>query len=105
MRAAAVASFAETRQASQSLAPCSPLLFVCSEACLCCWSRYFDEDMSGAMDATEFRQLYDNLLGQGYALGEFDATLAAVDKTREGAVSFNEYMAWMLGMGCLNWAQ
>ena len=53
----------------------------------------------------EFRQLYDNLLSQGYSLGDFDATLAAVDKTGDGTVAFNEFMAWMIGMGCLEWAQ
>ena len=67
--------------------------------------RYFDADYSGELGVEEFRQLYDNLLSQGYSLGDFDATLAAVDKTGDGTVAFNEFMAWMIGMGCLEWAQ
>ena len=65
--------------------------------------KYFDEDFSGALHVDEFRQLYDNLLSQGYTLGDFESTLAQVDKTGDGTVSFNEFMAWMIGMGCLNW--
>ncbi len=67
--------------------------------------QYFDEDYSGELSAEEFRQLHENLLGQGYALADVDATLAVVDKTGDGSIAFNEYMAWMIGMGCLDWAQ
>ena len=65
--------------------------------------RFFDEDFSGELDAVEFQQLYDNLLTQGYNLPAFDETMAIVDKTGDGLIGFNEFMSWMIGMGCLEW--
>ena len=57
--------------------------------------RFFDADLSGEIDSTEFAQLYENLKGHGYPLGTVEEATAAMDADGDGHVNLTEYCGWL----------
>lgn len=62
----------------------------------------FDTDYSGELEPAEHRLLYDALLEQGYRLEGFEAVQAAVDKSGDGTINFNEWLSFMIAQGVLD---
>ncbi|TPX56243.1 hypothetical protein SpCBS45565_g08440 [Spizellomyces sp. 'palustris'] len=57
----------------------------------------FDKDQSGCIDVREFRLLYADLVRRGMTKKTLAGTLEELDNNRDGKVSFNEYVDWVLG--------
>eukprot|EP00753_Platysulcus_tardus_P006733 PLAT14509.1.p2 GENE.PLAT14509.1~~PLAT14509.1.p2 ORF type:complete len:268 (-),score=98.53 PLAT14509.1:28-714(-) len=63
--------------------------------------KFFDADSSGELDASEFGKLHENLLSYGFVLPSMSASVAELDKDSSGTINFNEYVAWLIGLGAL----
>ncbi|KAI9202551.1 uncharacterized protein BJ171DRAFT_600816 [Polychytrium aggregatum] len=56
----------------------------------------FDKDNSGSIDAREFKELYNDLAKHNLTTKSVTATLREIDSSKDGKISFNEYIAWLL---------
>ncbi|KAJ3016498.1 hypothetical protein HKX48_004004, partial [Thoreauomyces humboldtii] len=56
----------------------------------------FDKDHSGCIDVREFRMLYADLVKRRLTTKTLAGLLEELDNNRDGKVSFNEYVAWVL---------
>ncbi|KAI9202552.1 uncharacterized protein BJ171DRAFT_513400 [Polychytrium aggregatum] len=56
----------------------------------------FDKDDSGCIDIREFRGLYNDLVKKNMAPSSLTATLQQIDTNKDGKVSFNEYVYWLV---------
>ena len=60
-----------------------------------------DADNSGELDKEEFTKLHADLVAGGYKLGSAEDTMTEIDKSGEGLIHFNEFIAWAIKIGCL----
>ncbi|KAI8824298.1 uncharacterized protein EV422DRAFT_315601 [Fimicolochytrium jonesii] len=56
----------------------------------------FDKDHSGCIDVREFRMLYADLVKRHMTKKTLAGTLEELDHNRDGKVSFNEYVNWVI---------
>ncbi|KAJ3180925.1 hypothetical protein HDU87_001571 [Geranomyces variabilis] len=56
----------------------------------------FDKDQSGTIDVREFRMLYADLVKRRMTKKTLAGMLEELDNNRDGKVSFNEYVQWVL---------
>ncbi|KAJ3275547.1 hypothetical protein HK104_003889 [Borealophlyctis nickersoniae] len=63
---------------------------------LSAYFQRFDKDQSGAIDVREFKSLYANLVKRGLTRKTLAGTLEELDSNRDGKVSFNEYVGWLM---------
>jgi len=61
--------------------------------------RAFDKDHSGVLVGDEIKQLHDNLVKKKVTDKPLDIFMAQVDTNKNGQVSFNEYVDWLLENG------
>lgn len=64
--------------------------------------QYYDADKSGNLDKKEFEALHKQLMDSGYQLKDCASAISEIDKSGDGEVNFNEFLAWMISMGCFN---
>ncbi|KAI9351766.1 hypothetical protein DFJ73DRAFT_830795 [Zopfochytrium polystomum] len=58
--------------------------------------KRFDKDGSGIIDVREFKSLYVDLVKKKLASKSLMATLQEIDVNKDGKVSFNEYVSWVV---------
>ncbi|KAJ1557195.1 hypothetical protein HK405_000593 [Cladochytrium tenue] len=58
--------------------------------------KKFDKDGSGIIDVREFKSLYVDLVKKKLATKSLMATLQDIDLNKDGKVSFNEYVSWVV---------
>ena len=63
--------------------------------------QFFDQDKTGTLNNEEFTTMYGYMVHGGYVLKEFASALSDLDANKDGVVSFNEFMRWMVSMGAL----
>jgi calcium-binding protein CML len=56
----------------------------------------YDKDHSGRIDIHEFKLLYQELVARKMTEKTLLQTLSEVDSNRDGKISFNEYVMWLL---------
>ncbi len=62
--------------------------------------NYFDKDRSGTISKEEFRGLHADLLKHRYPLpASAEAALERLDGDGSGQISFNEFVAYLHGLG------
>lgn len=64
--------------------------------------RHFDRDRNGTLDKKEFAAMGEHMAKNGYNLKMMNFNFDAIDKDGSGAVTFNEYIAYMVDMGALD---
>eukprot|EP01116_Phalansterium_solitarium_P024654 TRINITY_DN9088_c0_g1_i2.p1 TRINITY_DN9088_c0_g1~~TRINITY_DN9088_c0_g1_i2.p1 ORF type:complete len:304 (-),score=87.92 TRINITY_DN9088_c0_g1_i2:26-937(-) len=64
--------------------------------------RKFDRDNSGDLDLHEFEKLHTKMMGIKLTRRELDRWMKVLDSDRDGRISFNEYVSWLLKSGALN---
>jgi len=69
---------------------------------LIAWATYFrafDKDHSGVLVGDEIKQLHDNLVKKDVTDKSLDTFISEVDTNKNGQISFNEYVDWLLVNG------
>ncbi|TPX57731.1 hypothetical protein PhCBS80983_g03621 [Powellomyces hirtus] len=56
----------------------------------------FDKDHSGCIDVREFRMLYADLVKRKMTKKTLAGMLEELDNNRDGKISFNEYVSWVM---------
>lgn len=68
----------------------------------CSYFQRFDKDGSGQIDIREFRSLYVDMVKKKLAKKSMTATMEELDRNRDGKISFNEYVHWLIEGNILN---
>jgi len=56
----------------------------------------FDKDMDGCIDHEEFRSLHEDIKKMGLPVNDYDMDWVILDQDRNGWVSFNEFVDWII---------
>jgi len=68
--------------------------------------KKFDQDLSGAIDAKEFVDFYDNLKARKLTNAKKEDVFEALDSDKNGAIQFYEYVKWLDEIGTItNWVK
>ena len=63
--------------------------------------KYFDKDGSGRLDRTEFKSCYADLARHKLTNKTFEECWEDLDTDKDGLISFNEYVDWLIRIGSL----
>lgn len=63
--------------------------------------KHFDSDSSGSIDSKEFEHLHADLVKNGLTTLECAKCLQDLDTDRDGEISFNEYVDWLIRIGSI----
>ena len=63
--------------------------------------RWFDVEGDGELNYEEFVQVVDYMRESGFEVEDANDILDEIDTTHDGKVNYNEFVVWMVGIGCL----
>eukprot|EP01010_Urceolus_cornutus_P000732 NODE_1244_length_1012_cov_242.978193_g956_i0.p1 GENE.NODE_1244_length_1012_cov_242.978193_g956_i0~~NODE_1244_length_1012_cov_242.978193_g956_i0.p1 ORF type:complete len:294 (+),score=82.88 NODE_1244_length_1012_cov_242.978193_g956_i0:59-883(+) len=63
--------------------------------------KFFDQDESGSIDSGEFHHLHKDLVKNGLCTTSLSDAFAALDRNKDGAITLNEYVNWLVDIGSL----
>ena len=61
--------------------------------------QHVDTDKSGKLTTEEFNQVFNMMKENGYSVGDFGKCIGEIDRSGDGEINFNEFIAWIKNMG------
>ena len=59
-----------------------------------------DTARTGQLTAEDFKRVYALLIEHGYSLKGFAQVISEIDKSSDGTINLNEFVAWVKNMVC-----
>ena len=64
--------------------------------------QWFDKDLNGVLNREEFLACHSDLVRNRVTDASFEKCFATLDSNSDGAISFNEYIDWLIAIGSIN---